>query len=101
MEKEKFEKIVFDLEDRLELEIGINPITKEEGIKINGIPGDYDILFIRENRDEIIKILKKKNNEKVNINLEISHFEYKKLLKIARQLNISIEDLIIREIRKI
>ena len=76
MEREKFKKVVLELKERLELEIGTNPLTKEEGIKINGLAGEYDILFIRENRDEIIKTLKKLNSEKIKINIEISKSDY-------------------------
>ncbi|MBP2025539.1 hypothetical protein [Peptoniphilus stercorisuis] len=100
MEREKFKKVVLELKERLELEIGTNPLTKEEGIKINGLAGEYDILFIRENRDEIIKTLKKLNSEKIKINIEISKSDYEKLSKISENLNITVEELIIRKISK-
>lgn len=101
MEREKFKKVVLELKERLDLEIGINPLTKEEGIKINGLAGEYDILFIKENRDEIIKTLKELNSEKIKINIEISKSDYEKLSKISEKLNITVEELIIKRISEI
>lgn len=101
MEREKFKKVVLELKERLDLEIGINPLTKEEGIKINGLAGEYDILFIRENRDEIIKTLKELNSEKIKINIEISKSDYEKLSKISEKLNITVAELIIKRISEI
>ena len=101
MEREKFKKVVLELKERLELEIGTNPLTKEEGIKINGLAGEYDILFIKENRDEIIKTLKELNSEKIKINIEISKSDYEKLSKISEKLNITVAELIIKRISEI
>lgn len=104
MEREKFEKITLDLAQRLNLTVGINPMTNEKGIKINEIPTEYDVEFIKENRDEIIDILEQKEldevEEKVELKISVDNKTYAALLNASKALDIEIEEYILHLIKQ-
>jgi len=106
MEDERFKKIVKNLADNLKLEIGINPSTGEEGIKINEIPTEMDVEFIKLNKEKIILALKSlKEDEKaeskieveneIEVKLLIKESVYKKLLKNSEEKNLNVEEYIL------
>lgn len=103
MDRKKLREVVINLDERIDLEVGINPMTNEEGIKINGLPNEYDIEFIRNNRDDIIEILKELESEKeikkieVKVNFEEELFE--KLRQEAIEKEITLEKLIIEKLK--
>ena len=103
MDRKQLREVVINLDERIDLEVGINPMTNEEGIKINGLPNEYDIEFIRNNRDDIIEILKELESEKeikkieVKVNFEEELFE--KLRQEAIEKEITLEKLIIEKLK--
>ncbi len=103
MKKDKLREVIENINERIDLEIGINPMTNEEGIKINGIPNEFDIIFIEKNRNEIIEVLKEikaeKEIKKVEIKLELEEEIFEKLRKEAIDLETTLEKLIISKIK--
>ena len=103
MERKKLREVVINLNERIDLEVGINPMTNEEGIKINGLPNQYDIEFIENNRNEIIEILKEIEKEseikKVEVKLNIPEEIFEELRKEAIEKEITLEKLIIKKIK--
>lgn len=102
MEKKRLKVVVQNLIDRIDMELGINPMTNEEGIKINGIPNEYDLEFIENNREDIIVILKEieeeNNIEKIDIKLKIKKEDFAKLREEAINEKLTVEQVIMKKL---
>lgn len=102
MEIKKLREVVENMVERIDIELGINPMTNQEGIKINGLPTEYDIEFIENNRDEVIKILREiqieKNIEKIAVTVNIPEELFQKLRKEAIDKELTVEKLILSKI---
>ncbi|EFI41698.1 MULTISPECIES: hypothetical protein [Peptoniphilus] len=93
MERERLIKIVEELKLRLGIKLGVNPDTKEEGIKIEAVPSTYDIEFIENNREQIIDILKNEYGE-IEITVKLEKNDYKKLSEEAKKNILTVEDYV-------
>lgn len=104
MEKDKFKEVVKNIKERIELEVGINPLTNEEGLKINGMANQYDIEFIENNRDKIIPILKEIEKEEIElekkkeVKIRISEEIYNKLREEAIEKTMTLEQIIVEKL---
>lgn len=104
MEKDKFKEVVKNIKERIELEVGINPLTNEEGLKINGMANQYDIEFIENNRDKIIPILKEIEKEEIElekkkeVKIRISEELYNKLREEAIEKTMTLEQIIVEKL---
>lgn len=93
MERERLIKIVEELKLRLGIKLGVNPDTKEEGVKIEEAPSTYDIEFIENNREQIIDILKNEYGE-IEITVKLEKNDYKKLSEEAKKNILTVEDYV-------
>lgn len=105
MEKDKFKEVVKNIKERIELEVGINPLTNEEGLKINGMANQYDIEFIENNRDKIIPILKEIEKEEIElekkkeVKIRLSEELYNKLREEAIEKTMTLEQIIVEKLK--
>ncbi|RVU55751.1 hypothetical protein [Anaerosphaera multitolerans] len=95
MDEDRFKKVVINLTERLDLDVGINPETKEEGINIKNIPTSFDVEFIQEHKSKIIPIIKELKSKHVQLNISLEEELYKGLLEKSEIRGEKIEDYIV------
>ena len=104
MDSKKLREVVENMVERIDLELGVNPMTNQEGIKINGLPTEYDIEFIENNRDDIIAVLREiqleESIDKYAVTVNIPEELFLKLRREAIEKETTVEKVILSKIEK-